>query len=44
MGLSKTPSLGKPLNGAFEIHIHKYKLYKQPEEPCRKYGLYKYTT
>ena len=31
MGLSETPFLGKPLSGAFEIHIHKYKLYMQCE-------------
>ena len=44
MGFSKNPFLGKPLSGAFEIHIHKYKLYMQPEVSCRKYGFYKYTT
>ena len=33
MGLSETPFLGKPLSGAFEIHIHKYKLYMQCEVP-----------
>ena len=43
MGLSETPFLGKPLSGAFEIHIRKYKLYMQCEVPGRKYGLYKYT-
>ena len=35
MGLFETPFLSKPLSGAFEIHIHKYKLYMQPEVPCR---------